>query len=192
LYARVSTADQNCEMQLRDLRGRADREGWEVAGEYVDTGWSGTKRDRPKLAELFKHAKEKLFDAVVVWKIDRFGRSVVNFIEHLEELRRCRVRFICPDANIDTGQTSPTAQLTMTILIAVAEFEREMIRERTKGGMLTAGKKGIHCGRPKLVLDRRKLRDLISAGLSTRQIAAKLGISVGKAHALVKVFKKGI
>ena len=75
LYARVSTTDQNCEMQLRELREYCERRGWEIAGEYVDTGWSGAKASRPQLDRLMKDGCQHRFDAVLVWKLDRFGRS---------------------------------------------------------------------------------------------------------------------
>lgn len=192
LYARVSTSDQNCEMQLRELRAYCDRCGWEVAGEYVDSGWSGSKKGRPELTRLMKDAQQRCFQAVAVWKIDRFGRSVLNFVDHLQSLRSWGVRFLATSQNIDSDASNPTAQLIMHILIAVAEFERELIRERTKGGMLTAQKAGKHCGRPKVVVDRRKVRDLIDAGASVRQIAAKVGISSTVAFRLVASLKESV
>jgi putative DNA-invertase from lambdoid prophage Rac len=191
LYARVSTTDQNCEMQLRELRAYCDRSGWEVVGEYVDRGWSGSKKSRPELTRLLKDAQQKQFQAVAVWKIDRFGRSVLNFVDHLQSLRSWGIRFLATSQNIDSDATNPTSQLIMHILIAVAEFERELIRERTKGGMMTAKKAGVHCGRPKAVVDRRRVRDMLTGGASHRQIAAKLGISKTAATRLIRSLAEG-
>ena len=139
-----------------------------------------------------KDAQQHRFDAVAVWKIDRFGRSVLNFVDHLQSLRSWGIRFLATSQNIDSDASNPTSQLIMHILIAVAEFERELIRERTKGGMMTAKKAGIHCGRPKVVVDRRKARDLAAAGASVRQIATKLGISSTTAFRLVASLKGSV
>jgi DNA invertase Pin-like site-specific DNA recombinase len=87
IYARVSTQEQNCEMQVRELREYAVRRGWNVSAEYVDTGWSGTKASRPQLDQLMKDAALRRFDAVLVWKLDRFGRSVRNCLDGIEALR---------------------------------------------------------------------------------------------------------
>jgi putative DNA-invertase from lambdoid prophage Rac len=127
IYARVSTVDQKCEMQLRELREYCSRRGWEIGGEDVDTGWSGTKASRPELDRLMRHAGEHRFDCVVVWKLDRFGRSV---LESLNRLASAGVRFIATTQSIDTDESNPTSKLLLYILAAVAEFEREMIRER--------------------------------------------------------------
>src|ERR1041385_1434476 len=94
IYARVSTQDQNCEMQLRELREYIERRGWENAGEYVDSGWSGIKKSRPALDRLMVDASQHRFDIVLVWKLDRFGRSVLNLIEGLNTLASAGVRFI--------------------------------------------------------------------------------------------------
>ena len=82
LYARVSTSDQNCEMQLRELRQYAAARNWEIAGEYVDAGWSGAKANRPELTRLMQDVRERRFDAVLVWKLDRWGRSVADSIRN--------------------------------------------------------------------------------------------------------------
>src|SRR5690349_18461039 len=124
IYARVSTTDQNCEMQLRELREYAERRSWSVSQEYVDTGWSGAKKSRPALDRMMKDASEHRFDVVLVWKLDRFGRSVLNLVEGLNSLAAAGVRFLATSQNIDTDQANPTAKLIVWILAAVAEFER--------------------------------------------------------------------
>lgn len=188
LYARVSTTDQNCEMQLRELREYCTRRKWDVAGEYVDTGWSGAKASRPELDRLMKDAAEHRFDAILVWKLDRFGRSVLNLSEALQKLRTWGIRFMATSQAIDTDQSNPTSQLLLHILAAVAEFEREMIKERVRAGMAAAKHRGKKLGRRKLVFDRRKAFELRRSGASIRAIAKALGLSVGSAAA---VFKKG-
>ncbi len=179
VYARVSTADQNCEMQIRELREYTTRRGWSIVQEYVDTGWSGTKANRPELDKLMRDAGEHRFDCVLVWKLDRFGRSVLNLSEQLGKLTSYSIRFIATTQGIDTDQANPTSRLLLHILAAVAEFEREMIRERVKAGMNTAKHKGVQCGRPKVIFDRDKALALRKKGTSVRAIASKLGIGVG-------------
>ena len=85
IYARVSTADQSCEMQLHELREYTERRGWTTVGEYVDTGWSGAKASRPELDRLMNDASVRRFDAVLVWKLDRWGRSVAHSIKSIQE-----------------------------------------------------------------------------------------------------------
>jgi len=123
IYARVSTADQCCEMQLRELREYAVRRGWEIAHEYVDTGWSGAKASRPELDRLMRDAGRRIFDVVLVYKLDRFGRSVRHCLDGIERLRMHGVRFLAVSQNIDTDESNPTAKLMVHILAAVAEFE---------------------------------------------------------------------
>jgi len=182
IYARVSTVDQNCEMQLRELREYCTRRGWGIAGEYVDTGWSGTKASRPQLDRLMKHAGEHQFDCVVVWKLDRFGRSVLNLVEGLNKLASAGVLFIATTQSIDTDESNPTSKLMLYILAAVAEFEREMIRERVVAGLANAKHRGQHLGRRKLLFDWERVLNLHRAGKSIREIAAALDVNRGTLH----------
>lgn len=129
IYARVSTTDQDCEMQLAELRGLAARSGWVVSGEYVDT-ISGAKASRPNLDRLMADARLHRFDAIICWKLDRWGRSLSNCLNSIEELDRLGIRFIVPGQNIDTDINSPVGRLLMHILGAVGQFERELTRER--------------------------------------------------------------
>ena len=169
-------------MQLRELREYAERRDWKVVREYVDKGWSGAKASRPELDRLMKDAGEHRFDCVLVWKLDRFGRSVMNLTQQLLTLNSQGVRFIATTQSLDTDQANPTSRLLLHILAAVAEFEREMIRERVKSGMKAAKHRGVKCGRPKLVFDRGKIPEMHRAGASVRTIAAKLGVGVGTVH----------
>ena len=178
LYARVSTTDQSCEMQLRELREFVSRRGWQNAGEYVDTGFSGSKASRPALDRLaWPTPAQHKFSCICVYKIDRYGRSVLHLNQQLAALTSNGVRFIATSQSLDTDEKNPTSRLLLQILASVAEFEREMIRERTLSGIRAAQAAGKIVGRPKRVFRRDevvRLRD--QEGLSWRTIGTKLRI----------------
>jgi len=179
VYARVSTTDQNCEMQLRELREYCERRGWAIAGEYVDTGWSGAKASRPELDRLVKDARLRRFDAVLVWKLDRWGRSLAHLVQSIQELSGLGIRFIAVTQNIDTDESNPMARLLLHLMGAFAEFEREMIRERTLAGVRAAKARGKRLGRPRRVFrcdEVVRLRDVERN--SWRAIAKQLGTPV--------------
>ncbi len=176
IYARVSTADQSCEMQLRELHEYAERRGLAVAAEYVDTGWSGAKTSRPELDRLMRDARRRRFDAVLVWRLDRWGRSVAHCIRSIQELVSLGVRFIAVTQNIDTDETNPTSRFMLHIFAAVAELEREMIRERVVSGIRAAKAKGKRLGRPRRVFRRDEALALRTAGMSWRKIAQELNV----------------
>jgi DNA invertase Pin-like site-specific DNA recombinase len=178
LYARVSTTDQNCELQLADLRQYARARGWDVTGEYVDTGWSGAKANRPALGRLMADARARRLDAVLVWKLDRWGRSVADSIRGIQELVSLGVRFIAVTQNIDTDESNPMARFLLHIMAAFAELERELIRERVTAGVRAARGKGKTLGRPKRVFRRDEAIRLREQGMSWRKIAAKLNVPV--------------
>jgi putative DNA-invertase from lambdoid prophage Rac len=133
IYTRVSTADQNSELQLRELQEYAKRQGWEIVEAYEDV-ISGAKASRPGLNRLMEDARARNFDCLIVWKLDRFGRSVVDCLNNIQELERCRVRFIAVTQNLDTDEKNPASPFLLQILGAAAEFERSLIRERTQAG----------------------------------------------------------
>jgi DNA invertase Pin-like site-specific DNA recombinase len=177
LYARVSTTDQNCGVQLRELREYISRRGWKNGGEYIDTGFSGAKASRPALDRLMADAAQRKFDCIVVYKIDRFGRSVLHLNQQLAALTSYGVRFIATSQSLDTDEENPTSRLLLQILASVAEFEREMIRERTLSGIKAAQAAGKIVGRPKRVFRRDEvLRLRAEEGLSWRAIGKQLGI----------------
>jgi putative DNA-invertase from lambdoid prophage Rac len=176
LYARVSTTDQNCEMQLRELREYISRRDWKSGGEYVDTGFSGSKASRPALDRLMADAAQRKFDCIAVYKIDRFGRSVLHLNQQLAALTSYGVRFIATSQSLDTDEKNPTSRLLLQILASVAEFEREMIRERTLSGIKAAQAAGKIVGRPKRVFRRDEVVRLRDEGLSWRAIGKQLGI----------------
>jgi putative DNA-invertase from lambdoid prophage Rac len=166
-------------MQLRELREYAGRRGWEIADEYVDTGWSGAKASRPELDRLMQDAGRRQFDVVLVYKLDRFGRSVLHLNQQLATLTSHGIRFISTSQALDTDQSNPTSRLLLQILASVAEFEREIIRERTLSGIRAAKANGKRLGRPKRVFRRDqvvRLRD--ERRLSWRAIAKDLGVPV--------------
>jgi DNA invertase Pin-like site-specific DNA recombinase len=206
IYARVSTLDQNCEMQLKELREYCSRRCWTILGEYVDTGWSGAKASRPELDRIMHDAGQHRFDAILVWKLDRFGRSVLNLSEQLARLNSWGIRFLATTQALDTDASNPTSRLMLHILASVAEFEREMIRERVTAGINNyrqAFKQkrigrdrhshsgmNLPVGRPKKIFDRVRAVEMRRGGMSVREIARKLRVSVGTVHRVVSSFKE--
>jgi putative DNA-invertase from lambdoid prophage Rac len=178
IYARVSTTDQNCEMQLREVREYVARRGWAAAIEFIDAGVSGMKASRPALDRLMTGAARYDFDCVLVWKIDRFGRSVLHLSQQLAALTSYGVRFIAISQAIDTDAANPASRLLLTILAGVAEFEREIIRERTLSGVRAAKARGKVLGRPRRIFRRDEVAILRAKGQSWRAIAQTLAVPV--------------
>jgi putative DNA-invertase from lambdoid prophage Rac len=185
IYARVSTTDQNCEMQLRELRDYISRRGWQNAGDYIDTGFSGAKASRPALDRLMADAAQHKFDCVTVYKIDRFGRSVLHLNQQLAALTSYGVRFIATSQSLDTDEKNPASRLLLQILASVAEFEREMIRERVCAGLKNAKRNGKQLGRKRVVFDRGRAREMREAGATVREIASALKIGRGTVQRLL-------
>ncbi len=179
IYARVSTSNngQDPEVQLREVREYCQRRGWTIAGEYVDVGISGTKEKRPELDRLIADAHRRRFDAVVVWKFDRFARSVSHLLRALENFGALGVEFVSLSEQLDTS--TPTGKMVFTVLGAVAELERSLIVERVKAGLRNARAKGKRLGRPKKVVDAATVARLRAQGVGWRAIAEKLGVGVG-------------
>lgn len=178
IYARVSTQDQKCDLQLTELRGFAERMGWAIV-EYIEkaSGKAGSKR--PMLDKLLADAQLRRFDVVLVWKMDRFGRSLQHLIENVRILSQLGIRFIAPSQSIDTDQRSPMGKLIMHLMGAFAEFERDLIVERVRAGVAEARRQGKHCGRPARVFRRDRAAALRREGKSWRAIAKELGVPVG-------------
>ena len=177
IYARVSTADQHNAIQVRELSEYVQRREWVLAGIYQDQ-ISGAKSSRPGLDKLMADARQRRFDVVLVWKLDRFGRSLVHCVSGIQELASLGVRFIATSQGLDTDESNPASKLLLHILAAVAQFERELIRERTLLGLRVAKANGKHIGRPKRVFRRDEVVQLRERGESWRSIAGKLGIPV--------------
>jgi DNA invertase Pin-like site-specific DNA recombinase len=177
LYARVSTNEQSPEMQLREAREYCQRREWVIAGEYVDAGISGSKDSRPELNRLMADAKRRHFDAVLVWKLDRFGRSLKHLVNALAEFEALGIAFVSLKDNLDLS--TPAGRLMFQIIGAMAEFERSLIQERVKAGLRNARTKGKRLGRPSVKADSMEIARLRSAGHSLADIAKQLGVSVG-------------
>jgi DNA invertase Pin-like site-specific DNA recombinase len=182
IYARVSTTNngQDPTMQTRELREYCLHRGWQVAGEYVDVGISGTKENRPELDRLMGEAHRRRFDAVVVWRFDRFARSVSHLLRALEMLKALGVEFVSLSEQVDTS--TPTGKMVFTVLGAVAELERSLIAERVKAGLRNARAKGKRLGRPRVAVDAARVATLRAHGRSWREITVEMGISKGSAQ----------
>jgi DNA invertase Pin-like site-specific DNA recombinase len=165
LYARVSTLNnQDPEMQLSELREYAGRRGWQIVEEFTDQGVSGCKESRPALNRLMSDAGRRRFDAILVWKIDRFGRSLKHLVNSLAELAALGVAFISLRDNLDLS--TPSGRLMFQIIGAMAEFERVLIQERVRAGLRNARSKGKKLGRPRVTVDASKIASLRSQGRS--------------------------
>jgi DNA invertase Pin-like site-specific DNA recombinase len=180
IYARVSTNNgQDPHMQIRELREYCKRRGWDVAGEYVDAGVSGTKEHRPQLDVLLTACRKRRVDAVVVYRYDRFARSLRQLVNALEEFRSLGIEFISLHEGVDTS--TPNGRLVFGIFASIAEFERELIRDRVKSGIAAARSKGMKLGRPRVSADAVKIAALRDSGASWSTIAQELGLSAGTA-----------
>ena len=177
LYCRVSTKDQSCDSQLRDLRGYCTARSFEITREYVDVGQSGTKDSRLALDELVADARKRKFDSIMVWRFDRFARSTKHLLLALEEFRSLGIQFISYQENIDTA--SPLGQALFTIVSAVAQLERDLIKERVSAGIRNARACGKQLGRPRRIVNHEELRRLRNRGASIEAIAEKLGVGYG-------------
>jgi len=155
IYVRVSKEDQHPENQIIELTEFAENRGFEIFHTYVDK-ISGSKDSRPGLSELMIDARSKCFDAVIVWKLDRLGRSLQHLIQIIQEWRNLDIDFICKTEPIDT--TSASGELIFHIFGAIAQFERKLITERINLGLERARKEGKHIGRPKGKKDSKQRR----------------------------------
>jgi len=184
IYARVSTHNgQNPEMQLEELRAYCKRRDWELAGEYVDTGISGAKEHRPALDRLLSDCRKRLADAVVVYRYDRFARSLRQLVNALEEFRALGIDFVSLHEGVDTS--TPNGRLVFGIFASIAEFERELIRDRVRSGLANAIAKGKRVGRPRVFVDRARITTLRAQGRSWSSICKELRVSKGTAQRAV-------
>ena len=185
LYARTSTSrDQNPAMQIDELRVLARQRGWEIVGEYVDRGVSGAKDRRPELDRLNADVGKGKVDVVAVYRFDRYARSVKHLVTTLEEYRARSVDFVSLNDGIDTS--TPAGRFSFHVISAVAELEREIIRERVRSGLQAARRRGEKLGRPRVNVDLTRALGLKVQGLSYRQIASKMGIGLGTLHRAIK------
>jgi len=177
LYARVSTLNgQDPEMQLRELREYAGPCGWAIACEYIDQGVSGSKDSRPALNRLMTDVSQRRADAVLVWKLDRFGRSLKHLVNAIADLEALGVAFVSLRDNLDLS--TPSGRLMFQIIGAMAEFERALFQERVRAGLRNARAKGKRLGRPCVVVDRLRIAALRTSGASWRAISRELGVGI--------------
>ena len=175
LYARVSTENQDPEVQLVALRAHASQRGWQVVEEFVDRGVSGAKERRPALDRLLKAAWAGRFQVVLVWRFDRFARSVKHLVGALETFRSLHVGFVSLQEQLDTA--TPIGQAMFTIIGAMAQLERDIIRERVKAGLDRARACGIRLGRPRVPVAAHQVVALREQGLSVGEMARRLRCS---------------
>ena len=181
LYARVSTLNnQDPEMQLAELREYAGRRGWHIVEEFTDQGVSGCRESRPALNRLMSDACRRKFDAILVWKIDRFGRSLKHLVNALAELAALGVAFVSLRDNLDLS--TPSGRLMFQIIGAMAEFERALIQERVRAGLRNARAKGRRLGRPRVFVDAARIASLRAQGRSWSEISTELRIGRGTAQ----------
>jgi DNA invertase Pin-like site-specific DNA recombinase len=175
IYTRVSTADQHVETQLCDLRQLAAQRDLQIVHEYNDIGISGARARRPGLDQLMADARRHRFDVVLTWAFDRVARSVTHFLQVLDELNHLNLEFVSFRENVDSG--GPLGRAIVTIVGAVAELERSLIRERVRAGLRRARLEGRRLGRPPLSIDTEAVRRDRARGLSLGQLAAAHHVS---------------
>jgi len=183
LYCRVSTIEQHVEPQLHALRSYAEARGLEVAGEYLDEGISGAKDRRPALDRLLADARRRVFDVIACVKLDRLARSVHHPTSLAREFQALGIDLVVLDQAIDTS--TPAGRLLFHVLGSIAEFERDLIRERTVAGMTSAKRRGARIGRPRTTLSKSQVAEAARAGNSLAAIARLLGTSRATARRLL-------
>jgi len=186
IYLRVSTGEQKTDAQEMELKQYAEARGWVVQNVYADRGISGAKMNRPALDQLMADCRKRKVGVVVVWKFDRFARSLRHLVTALEEFRRLGIDFVSCTEAIDTSV--PSGELVFQIFGAIAQFERALISERVRAGVAHARARGKRIGRPpirELTEDERARmqKDRREKKLSLRELAEKYGVSVWSAYA---------
>jgi DNA invertase Pin-like site-specific DNA recombinase len=174
IYTRISTGEQNADLQTRELPEFCERRGWHLAETYSDV-MTGAKDRRPALDRLMADARRGKFDVVAVWRFDRFARSTSHLLRALEEFAALGIDFVSLSEAIDTS--TPAGRMVFTVLGAVAELERSIIRERVIAGQRAAKSRGVKFGRPVVAVDTAQVRRLRLDGLSWRAIAAQTGMT---------------
>ena len=185
IYARVSTADQTTENQMLDLRRYCASSGWEVVEVFTDAGISGAKEIRPALQRLMEAVHKRRVDRVLVWRFDRFARSVSHLVSTLAELRKRGVSFTSYMDKVETD--TPQGEFFFHIMAALAQFERDLIRERIHSGLRRARSQGKHLGRPGLPAAKRSEIIGLRGTASIRQIAARVGVGRSVVHKVLSV-----
>ena len=175
IYARVSTDKQKVDMQLEELKAYIHKRGFKTGHLYVDQGLTGGNLQRPAFGRMMEDAHKRTFDVLIVWKLDRLSRSLKDLITTLETLGSLGIDFISYDNSLDTS--TPTGKLVFHVVGSVAEFERDIIRERVRAGLANARRNGKRLGRPPIMAKvSQKIHTLKENGLSNRAIAIRVGV----------------
>jgi len=182
LYIRVSTQEQRTDSQDQELRRYCRQRGWKNLSIYVDK-ICGAKTSRPELERLMQDIRAGTIERLVVYKLDRLGRSLTHLALILDELNRLQVPLIASSQGIDTSNDNPAGRLQLGVLMAVAEFERGIIRERVNAGISAAKTRGVRFGRPSTINGRAaEVRKLKAKGLGLRAIGRELRMPVSSVH----------
>jgi DNA invertase Pin-like site-specific DNA recombinase len=188
IYARVSTSSQTVENQLQELRDVAKKNNWYVVAEFSDSGISGAKgRDqRPAFDQLLKRATRREFDLIMVWAIDRLGRSIQHLVGFMNDIQAMGVDLYVHQQAIDT--TTPSGRMTFSIFSALGEYERELIRERIMAGQRRARAQGVKLGRPSKLNDavRTSVKLLRGGGMGIKEISRTLEIGIGSVYGALR------
>lgn len=180
IYARVSTAEQSSAMQRDEMQAFCQLRGWDLIEEYVDDGFSGSQASRPALNRLLADANRRKFDVILVYRYDRFARSLRQLVNALEEFRALGIDFVSLHEGVDTS--TPNGRLVFGIFASIAEFERELIRDRVRSGLAAAKARGKKLGRPRKLLDASRIACLRASGASWRVVARALGTNTATAR----------
>lgn len=176
VYSRVSTSDQDVGMQVTEIRQVAVQRNWKIVEEYADEGLSGVAQDRPALLRMMTDARLGKFDVLVVWKLDRLGRSLRHLLQLLDELTAINVGFVAiRDAGVDS--TSAQGRLLLSLLGSFSAYERDLLRERVLCGIRKAQADGIVCGRPRREFDLRPALALLREGHGLKSASKMLNVS---------------
>ena len=178
LYCRVSTKDQNCDRQISELRQIAKNHNYHIIDEYIDTGFSGSMKNRPELDRMMKDAFSKKFEMVMTLELSRIGRSTKNLLEIVEKLKEKDINLFIANQQIDTS--TPSGSMFFTIASAFATYERDLIRERVISGLQNAKKKGVVLGRKTNLngMTKNKIIEMKSQNIGLKKIAFETKVSV--------------
>jgi DNA invertase Pin-like site-specific DNA recombinase len=187
LYARVSTKEQDCTRQLIELREVAENHGWIIVDEYVDEGVSGAKKNRPELDRMLTDAISRKFETVATLELSRLGRSVKNMCEIVDLLKSKNIDLFIKNQNIDTS--TPVGEFFFNIMNSVAQYEREIIRERVVSGLDNAKRKGVVLGRKTNLtpMIEKKIVEMKSNGIGLKRIASECSVAVKTVRTVLAV-----
>ena len=178
LYCRVSTKDQNCERQISELKEIASNHNYHIIDEYIDTGFSGSMKNRPELDRMMKDAFSKKFEMVMTLELSRMGRSTKNLLEIVEKLKEKDINLFIANQQIDTS--TPSGEMFFTIASAFVTYEKNLIKERVISGLQNAKKKGVVLGRKTNLngMTKNKIIEMKSQNIGLKKIAFETKVSV--------------